>query len=285
MFGFLSPKVHSRKYRNAYSRLCQFQHLHFGLRSLPFLSFEAVFLYICSLDSIAGKSQFLLPNQTCCKLRTSRKLISEPDGEFGKYCSALGVILAATKLEDDIRDSASLTARAYYAFLKKKVRSARNYLNSLDPLFNQKLSSLIEKHLEMEKSLLNTDLNEYTAPTGDAFAYVFGLIAETNKNYIIDKGAFELIGRHIGASIIAFDCAIDWYKDKAKGEFNPLPNDSAIHSAIDSCKDHLLQAAQLWFLEKKVSRIRFYFRFTSASFMENKRTTTPIFSESYNTGD
>ena len=50
MFGFLNPRPHSWAYRRAYARLCQHQRRAYGLLSLPFHSYEAVFLYQCALE-------------------------------------------------------------------------------------------------------------------------------------------------------------------------------------------------------------------------------------------
>ena len=51
MFGFLNPRPHSDDYRRAYARLCVHQRRRFGVRSSPFHSYEAVFLYQLALDA------------------------------------------------------------------------------------------------------------------------------------------------------------------------------------------------------------------------------------------
>ena len=45
MFGFMNPGAQTLEYRSIYSRLCQHQRQHYGLLSMPFHSYEAVFLY------------------------------------------------------------------------------------------------------------------------------------------------------------------------------------------------------------------------------------------------
>ena len=103
MFGFLNPGRHDLAYRRVYARCCQHHHLNYGLLSLPFLSYESIFLYLCARDA-ASATPFPLPNQVCCRLRTCRTLRDAPDGEIGRFCSAFSLILAATKFQDDIRD-------------------------------------------------------------------------------------------------------------------------------------------------------------------------------------
>lgn len=51
--------------------------------------------------------------------------------------------------------------------------------------------------------------------------------------------------RLLGAAPIAFDWAFDWQRDRAKGEFNPLPDEAAVHAAIAFCQNYLLDAAQV----------------------------------------
>ena len=50
MFGYLNPRQHAADYRRAYARLSQHQRRAYGPRSLPFHSYEPVFLYLCALD-------------------------------------------------------------------------------------------------------------------------------------------------------------------------------------------------------------------------------------------
>ena len=43
MFGFLRPPEQTLRYRSVYARCCQHLRRHYGLRSAPFHSYEAVF--------------------------------------------------------------------------------------------------------------------------------------------------------------------------------------------------------------------------------------------------
>jgi Family of unknown function (DUF5685) len=101
VFGFLNPATHSDAYRAAYSRCCQHQRVQHGLRSLPFLSYEAIFVYLFWRDVVANKAP-ILANQRCCRLKPLEKAERQPDFEIGQFCGGLSMLLATTKIEDDL---------------------------------------------------------------------------------------------------------------------------------------------------------------------------------------
>src|SRR5687767_4254694 len=110
MFGFLRPQRQDLTYRQAYVRCCMHQHLHYGVTSLPFLSYEAVLVYLLAVDAgLCPPPPASTPR--CCRLRSSRALQQAADAAFGQYCSALGMLLAAIKLDDDVRDGGSLGSK------------------------------------------------------------------------------------------------------------------------------------------------------------------------------
>ena len=50
MFGFLALRQKIPEWRRSYARMCQVQRYLFGLTALPFLSYEATFLYQLAID-------------------------------------------------------------------------------------------------------------------------------------------------------------------------------------------------------------------------------------------
>src|SRR5689334_4489763 len=109
MFGFLNPRPHSGPYRRAYARLCQHQRRAYGLLSLPFHSYEAVFLYQCALDAGAFPAD-VLPPVRCCRLAAPTTLVRAPDAAVGRFCASVALLLGSIKLEDDVRDTHRLPA-------------------------------------------------------------------------------------------------------------------------------------------------------------------------------
>lgn len=243
MFGFLTPAVQDMAFRRIYSRCCQHQHLNYGLLSLPLLNYESIFLYMCARDANAN-TPFTLPAQVCCRLRTCSTLRDAPDAEVGRFCSAFSLILAATKLQDDIRDGRSLKAHLYNWLLKKRLAAARLYLTTIDNQFGERIDQFVHRHLEIEKGEADITMEDYTLPTAEAFGYVFGLMALL-PDVKVDRGTLNELGRRVGAALIAFDCAYDWHRDRANEEFNPLPDEASVRTAIDYCHDQLLAAAQI----------------------------------------
>ena len=87
MFGFLSPRPHSDRYRHAYARVCVHLRRAFGVRALPFHSYEAVFAYQLALDAGAFPAA-VMPAVRCCKLARPGNLNAAPDGAHGRFAAA-----------------------------------------------------------------------------------------------------------------------------------------------------------------------------------------------------
>ena len=91
MFGFLRPSCQSTAYRQAYARCCQYQRHHYGVLSLPLLSYEATLLYVLAGDS----GTFPRPDSdapTCCRLRSKAGLRRLPEAPLGQFCASLGLL-------------------------------------------------------------------------------------------------------------------------------------------------------------------------------------------------
>jgi hypothetical protein len=245
MFGFLRPSCAGLAYRQAYARCCMRQHLDYGVAALPFLSYEAVFLYVLAVDAGAIPSP---PESTprCCRLRTSQSLTRQDDAAVAQFCAALGMLLSAIKIEDDLRDSSSWAARMIAWKSGAAWRAAREYFATLDAQFEGRVADIIDRHLRYERSATKTvALEQYCQPTASAFGYVFSLLAVAAPSGRGDwRALLAKLGEQIGAAIIAFDCAVDWERDRRRGEFNPLPDEPSRLRALDAAHESLLQAAR-----------------------------------------
>ena len=230
MFGFLSPRPHSDSYRHAYARVCVHLRRAFGVRALPFHSYEAVFAYQLALDSGAFPAA-VMPAVRCCKLASPGNLSAAADAAHGRFAAAFALLLADIKLTDDIRDSGSWLARGVRFALKGRIRAARAHLAEFDPNFDTTVNGFLAAHAKLEARPDAIPLTEYVEPTSAAFGYVFGLAAR-----LPGMGAFAepltAIGQGIGAALLAFDCAVDWRRDRLRNEFNPLPDEAAVRSAM-----------------------------------------------------
>ena len=248
MFGFLRPSAQSDDYRRVYARLCVHQRQRLGIRSLPFHSYEAVFLYQLALDAGAVDAS-CLPNQRCCKLGGRSNVAVAGDAQVGMFCASFALLLASIKLDDDIRDARSAVARFAKFALRNRIGQAKNQLRKYDPAFDTTVAGFLAEHHRLERPDRTVTLAEYVEPTAEAFGYLFGLFAGAIRRPD-HRDAFRTIGRHVGRALIAFDCAADWHRDRQRGEFNPLPDESAVERSLEFCWNHLSDSAD-------VARVRF----------------------------
>jgi hypothetical protein len=248
MFGFLSPRTRIPRWRQSYARVCQFQRRMFGVRSLPFLSYEATFLYQLLIDM-----QLLPPLPAsapeCCRLR---RLSNESPvvAASGEFVAAFGLLLAGIKLEDDLRDSGRWYNRFVELLERKPVRAARRWLDTAVPGLVGQVDTILDRHSELEAAR-NASLISYMKPTGDGFGLLFRASCEhallsTGQNIAASQSLvaqFEQIGRHIGHAIIAWDCAVDAPRDRIDGTFNPLLRETSLATGYDVARLELARAA------------------------------------------
>lgn len=231
MFGFLQPHRGDVTYRRLYAGCCAYQHRRFGVETLPMLSYEGVFLYALAVD--CGSCD--LPAHdlaTCCRLRTRGRRLHAVDSRVAEFCVSFGVLLAAIKLEDDVRDDRSLLARFALWRLSSRLKRARSYFATLDPEFHERVTSAIGQHLELERRSSSPSLESYSEPTSAAFAYVFELFAKALHGSEVDASELHAIGDAVGRAIIAFDCAVDYRRDRRLGRYNPLGGTAECQSAL-----------------------------------------------------
>lgn len=245
MFGFLAPRQKIPHWRQSYARICQHQRSLFGLTSLPFLSYEATFLYQLAIDfnflpALASDAA------TCCKLRRLSKDDERDDQDAANFVAAFGMLLAGVKLDDDVVDSGRWFNRLARWKYRKPVARAHKTLERFSPGLPARLKKIVQSHAQLETGAVGS-LEEYCTPTADGFSLVFAgfetLLSESGEPDF--GGLFSEIGRHLGAAIIAWDCAVDFQKDQIKGEFNPLDDEVDVRRSFDYC---LLQLAQIGWL-------------------------------------
>ncbi len=243
MFGFLRPPPGLPRYRQVYARLCQFHRAYYGMLALPFLSYEAALLYAYAVDS----GWFPAPEATapgCCRLRRDPDLLTRAEAPLGEFCASLGLLLGAIKLDDDVRDGYGIVARLGRWTLRRPIDATREYFRRLDPAFEEHVEQFLVKHVKQERPGNRPPMVRYAEPTGEAFAYVFGLLARIAPQPISTE-ALCTVGRYVGEAIIAFDCAVDWPRDQRTGNYNPLANDEDRRAAFAYCNRRLMLAAAL----------------------------------------
>lgn len=242
MFGFLRPHRSFPLYRKAYARCCQIQQRAFGITTLPALSYEAVSLYLLCADAKCV-DELSLEEPSCCRLRVRSETIQADTQKIGEYCAATGLLLLEIKVLDDIRDTRSLIPKVLRFWFRRKFRKANERLLSADKELLTGIDQHIESHLVLEKER-DTNLSEYSLPTANAFAELFAAVTSffPKEQQYLEKNFWE-IGFAIGQSIIAFDCAADWWKDARRGDYNPVRDFEAADEALVFAADKLVNAA------------------------------------------
>lgn len=247
MFGFLKPTGRISEWRQSYARVCQTQRRMFGLTSLPFLSYEATFLYQLAVDTkvIPALSS---DAPECCRLRRLRSPEQQPDTAVAEFCAAFGMLLAGVKLQDDADDHGRWHNRFALWKYRQQVQSASHHLEQICHGLRGQIQFILQKHKQSEVSGTATSIEEYCRPTGDGFALLFRSLATLAGG---SCALFDSIGRHIGHAIISWDCAVDFHRDQIYGEFNPLKSAAEVDDSLNFC---LLELAKLgWALPAESS--------------------------------
>lgn len=243
MFGLMKPQVPDSNYRSAYARCCQFQRRFYGILSVPVLSYDAVFLYLCCVD--AGLvPESLIQTRVCCRLRYDHRLRTAPDAMIGRFCGAVSVLLADTKLADDVRDQASLVARFGQFVLRSSARRAISFLSYLRPGFSALLAEWTAAQVAIEADRTRLTLSDFVGPTSLALASVAALVPGSSTRPGFTDFLWS-IGEHLGTATVAVDCALDWKDDATTGTCNPVRDEDGAVNAARLGLDHLHRVVEV----------------------------------------
>ena len=235
MFGLIAPQQPDLGYRSMYSRCCQIQRRFFGLVSLPWLNYDAVFLYSCGLD-VGVVAEFEMPVQRCCRLNRLPSLFHLPDRDLGRFAGAVSLLFAEAKLRDDLRDGYGRLARIGLFALRVSITRAWEYFDSIDPTFLSLIGRLTAEQVALERG--SPALEEFVSPTARAVSAAARLIP-TPPHQLPVQEAMAQIGYHLGAAIVAADCAADWKTDLAQKQFNPVTTEEKAAVAAEMAADHV----------------------------------------------
>ncbi len=245
MFGFLRPGFHDKSYRQIYASYCARQRHNYGTCSSPFTSYEAIFLYLLAVE--AGVTEAPADcTPTCCRFRSDSTNRWNLDYELADFCSAFALVLAAVKVEDDVRDSGSWLARGANYVLSASFEKARQTLDRSQPGLVNRIDQLIHDHVAIEnageKAGTATDLAEYAQPTGDAFGAVFEAFGQLCSARLDRSLPLRSVGEAIGSAILLADCYVDEKTDRRRGAYNPIRSDRDRQQAYRLALSHLATA-------------------------------------------
>ncbi|MEM7476623.1 MAG: DUF5685 family protein [Planctomycetota bacterium] len=244
MFGYLQAGCLGKRYRQLYAHCCQNMWQREGRLSTLFHSYEAVFLYALAADlKLCHHPEDSAP--VCCRLyKKCAEKRSEREEQVADFCAAFAVLLAEIKMRDDVADDRSLLAKFVLWWLRRSIHRGHQQFSSIDQGFESRLENILKAHQQVESDG-NSGLSEFQSATRDGFAYLFSLLGQKLE---VDRATVEkldAIGGHVGASIIAFDCAMDWQRDLKRGQANPIRSREASQSALLIAQQELSGAGWL----------------------------------------
>lgn len=226
MFGFFRPSCKNtqvyRRYRQVYAALCAHHRQRYGLLPSALLSYESIFLYHLAIESGAC-SPPSSNTPTCCRLRNDSTNSWNLDQQLADFCSDFGLLLVRIKIEDDIRDSGSLVAKAALRLFRQKFALVDRRLNQIAKGTTARINDFVESHLAMESTLApSTSFLDFAQPTANSFQLIFQAFGKLCKNRAGIVSNFGEIGSAVGQSILIGDCFFDFERDRSKGDFNPI---------------------------------------------------------------
>jgi hypothetical protein len=211
MFGYVCPKICELKvcefenYKSYYCGLCKTVRKNYSNYAALFLSNDCVFMYIL-FSSVSDTKPELVKNWCILHGRKCKYTINDKGAD---YAAAIGVLLTAAKIEDDIRDTGRLKSR----FARLLLRGAEKKAAARYPEAKKAIDDMTSLVVSLEREG-SDDIDALS----HSFACMLGKLFEAadEKNW---ETLYEL-GYNIGRYIYIIDAADDMQEDKEKGEYN-----------------------------------------------------------------
>jgi hypothetical protein len=154
------------------------------------------------------------------------------------------MLLAEVKLQHNVRDDNSAVALLALRIFRRQITSAHKYLDSVAPQLRQTLQQRIQTHLELERTAQIVGLEDYLRPTAQAFAEVLAALPVALRKLDYHQ-LFHTLGNHLGAALLAYDCAVDWRRDLTERSFNPVAARTSAKAALRRSIEHLEEVKML----------------------------------------
>lgn len=212
MFGYMIaslenlPPEDKARYQAAYCGLCRALGRQHGQSARLSLTYDMTFLQLL-LSSLYEPSEKLCAQR--CMVHPMKKHPSFQT-ECTEYAADMTVLLAYYKCMDDWEDEKGLPQRCYAALLKQRL-----------PVVEQKWPRQSDA---VVKSLARLKKIEQERRPPDEAAGVFGLLLGEVFVYRNDlwERPLRRFGQALGRFIYIMDAAVDFEKDRGRGNYNPL---------------------------------------------------------------
>jgi hypothetical protein len=194
--------------------ICNFLSARYGFEFRKLTNHDATFYSILC----AAQSEEETSSQKCPLRFQKPKTVRSVGIE---YASAISLLMAKTKIDDDLRDQNNLFSRFRAQRINRVFPLAINELTRLQ--FNLKYVQSQIKRQQMLEDQKCSVLSELTKPTENVVSEVFTHTATLTKT---EENATPLsvLGRNVGKLMYLVDSYVDLQSDTAKGRFNALTN-------------------------------------------------------------
>ena len=152
-----------------------------------------------------------------CPLRLKNTKPTENIGLI--YGSAIAMIMASTKVDDDVIDQNNIVSRFIAKIIKQKMPNVITDLDGLD--FNLKYVSSEIKRQQVLENQETVSLVDLTIPTENVVSEIFTHTARLSNN-IANVEPLADMGRNVGRLMYIVDSYVDLPDDVANGRFNAL---------------------------------------------------------------
>ncbi len=231
MFGYIQPLKCELKmreydfYRAAYCGLCNALRARCGIKARFIVNYDFVFLALAISAATEMSSDISVKKRRCPVCLSGRKCMSSDAFSMAADAS---VILTYLKLEDDVRDSASLAEKLKAQLCKLLLRSAYKKASKNNPEYNNSVRTLLN-----ELCVLEDNSSPSIDETADKFALILkNTICENARN----SRALQEMLYHIGRFVYIVDALDDFEEDFKKGEYNPIAERFSVSAGVLPCE-------------------------------------------------
>lgn len=224
MFGYVQPYIPDltvgdyEYYRAAYCGLCRSMGEVCGGSSRLTLSYDGVFLAL--LRMLLSNERPECERHHCPYAPLARKNMLTRSASLNYSAGTMGV-LAALKLEDDVRDESGFKKLCAYLG-RSPARKWMKCADRNDEGITQKTRTGLDIYYAAEKENATAEFSDAGIESGaEAFGEVVGMLASRgieDENFAI---AYS-VGRHVGRWIYCIDALDDLADDAKKGRYNPF---------------------------------------------------------------
>lgn len=220
----LNSKVHTKIdkkiYKKYYCSVCFALEERYGWLYKHLVSYDVTvaFMVLCTLDNIRGE-------RVCrCSTPPFKKQKAVISNNYGFMMADITVLLVYYKALDDLEDENKLIGLLLSKLMKKKIEGIRRE--------NPKLYETVEKGMAEQEQFERKNQKVTLQNSCKPFANMLSEIISFKIEDEIDRETMKQLFFWIGSWIYLVDACEDVYKDRKKGNYNPITAGAAEETGI-----------------------------------------------------